>query len=89
MIVTLSMTTRDIKEQLSQQHATQKLKNRQALYQILLALKILGWQGLAIRGNGNKSDTNLKQFLQMKDEEDPNLAKLLKRKENVYTSPDI
>ena len=32
---------------------------------------------------------NLKQLLQMKAEEDPNLAEWLKRKENVYTSPDI
>ena len=89
VIVTLPSTTRDIGELLSQQHAAQKLKNRQALYQILSSIKFLGRQGLAIRGDGDESDGNLKQLLQMKAEEDPNLAEWLKRKENVYTSPDI
>lgn len=42
-----------------------------------------------MRGDGNISDGNLQQLLQMKAEEDPNLAEWLKRKEDVYTSPDI
>ena len=83
---TLPSTTRDIGEQLYQQHAAQKLKNRQALYQILSSIKFLSRQGLAMRGDGNG---NLQQLLRMKAEEDPNLAQWLKRKENVYTSPDI
>ena len=74
VIVTLLSTTRDIGEQLSQQHASQKLKNRQALYQILSSIRFWGRQGVAIRGDGNESDGNLKQLLQMKAEEDPNLT---------------
>ena len=81
VIVTLPSTTRDT--QLSQQHASQKLKNQQALYQIRSSMWFLGRQGLAIRGDGNESDGNL---LQMKAEEDPTLAEWLKQKENVYTS---
>ncbi len=42
-----------------------------------------------MRGDGDESDGNLQQLLRMKAEEDPNLAEWLKRKENVYTSPDI
>ena len=78
--------TRDIGEQPSQQHAAQKVKNRQALYQ---SLSSLGRQGLAIRGDGNESDGNFQQLLQMKAMDDPNLAEWLRRKENVYTSPEI
>ncbi len=88
-MVTLPSTTRDIGEQLSQQHAAQKLKNRQALCQILSSIRFLSRQGLAMRGDGNESDGNLQQLLRMKAEEDPNLAQWLKRKEDVYTSPDI
>ena len=44
---------------------------------------------MVIRGDGNKSDSNLNHLLQMKAEEHQNLAEWLKRKENVYTSPDI
>ena len=86
---TLPLATRDIGEQLSQQHAAQKLKNRQALYQILSSIRFLGRQGLAIRGDGNELDGNFQQLLRMKAEEDPNMAEWLKRKENVYTIPEI
>ena len=89
VIVTLPSTTRDIVEQLSQQHAAQKLKNRQALYQILSLIRFLGRQGLAVRGDGNELDGNFQQLLLMKAEDDPNLAEWLQRKENVYTSPAI
>ena len=89
VIIRLPSTTRDIGEQLSQQHATQKLKNRQALHQIISSIKFLGRQGLAIRGDGTETDSNLQQLLKMKADEDSNLTEWLKRKENVYTSPDI
>ena len=89
VIVTLPSTTHDIGEQLSQQHAAQKLKNRQALYQILSSIRFLGRQGLAVRGDRNESDSNFQQLLRMKAEDDPNLAEWLRRRENVYTSPEI
>jgi len=46
-------------------------------------------QGLALRGDGTEHDSNFNQLLALKAEEDSNLADWLKRKENVYTSPDI
>ena len=64
------------------------MKNSKALYQIILFLRFLGRQGLAIRGDGDESDSNFKQLLLMAAE-DPNLTEWLKRKENVYTSPEI
>lgn len=45
--------------------------------------------GLPLRGDGNENDGNLQQVLRMKAKEDLNLCEWLKRKENVYTSPEI
>lgn len=74
---------------MSQQHATLKANNQQALYQILTSLRYLCRQGLSIRGDGNESDGNFNQLLQLKSEGEKNLTRWLKRKENVYTSPEI
>ena len=41
------------------------------------------------RGDGNESDGNFNQLLHLKSEGDKNLARWLKRKENVYTSSEI
>ena len=87
-MITLSSTTRDISEQLSKEHAAQKVKNCQALLQIMLLIRFLSRQGLAIRGDGTESDSNLHQLFTMKAE-DANLKNWLKHKENVYTSPNI
>lgn len=88
-MVTLPSTTRDVGEQLSQQYTSQKQINREALHQIISCLKFLCRQGLPIRGDGKEVDGNFQQLLTMKAEEDPKLARWLKRKENVYTSPDV
>ena len=87
--VTHPAATRDIGEQLSHQHAAQKVNNRQALLQIVSLIRFLTRQGLAMRGDGDESDGDLQQLFLMKAEGDPNLAEWLKRKENAYTSPDI
>ena len=89
VMITLPAATRDIGEQLSQQHAAQKVKNRKALLQIMSCIRFLSRQGLAMRGDGNESDGNFQQLLCMKAADNHNLAEWLKRKENVYTSPDI
>lgn len=78
-----------IGEQLSRQHAIQKIRNRDALYQIISSIRFLSRQGLALRGDGCERDGNLTQLLLMKAESDPSLSEWMKRKENVYTSPDI
>lgn len=88
-MITLPKTTRDIGEQLSQQHASQKQKNRDALHEIMSSARFLCRQGLALRGNRDERDSKFMQLLRMKAERDPNLLEWLKRKENVYTSPII
>ena len=85
-MVALPSTTKDIGEQLSQQHAAQKGKSRSALLQISSVLRFLARQGLAIRGDRVEKDSNFSQLLSVKSQEDPNLAEWLKRKVNVYTT---
>ena len=46
VIVVLPATTTDIGEHLSHEHASQKLKNQQALYLIITCLRYLCRQGL-------------------------------------------
>ena len=88
-MVTLPSTTKDIGEQLSQLHATEKANNSKAFLQILSAIKFLCRQGLALRGSGDEADSNFMQLLYLKADEDPNLSTWLKRKDNVYTSATI
>ena len=89
MIINIPATTKNIGELLSQQHAISKEQNREALYQIFVSIKFLCRQGLALRGDGCEKDGNFQQLLLMKSELDANLKQWLKRKENVYTSPEI
>ena len=88
-MLTIPSSYSDIGEQLSNVHAEQKIKHRQALFQILSCLWFLCRQGLALRGDGTECDSNFQQLIRLKARDDTNLADWLKRKENVYTSPDI
>ena len=89
VVLTIPSSYSDIGEQLSNVHAEQKIKYRQALFQILSRLWFLCRQGFALRGDGTECDSNFQQLLCLKARDDSNLADWLKRKENVYTSPDI
>ena len=88
-MITIPSTTGDVDAQLSRQFATQKKNNQLALIQIMSSIQFLCRQGLPLRGDGDESDGNLQQVLRMKALRDPNLTEWLKRRENVYTSPDI
>ena len=54
VMVTLPATMKDIGEQLSHLHASQKINNRKALLQIILSIRYLSRQGLALRGDGDE-----------------------------------
>ena len=89
MVITIPSTHQDIGRQLSKQFATQKKNNTHALYQIFSSIKFLCRQGLPLRGDSTEIDGNIQQLLKMKAAEDPILSDWLKRKENVYKSPEI
>ena len=88
-MITLPATTRDIGEQLSQQHSKEKQVNRKMLLKIVSSLRYLARQGLAIRGDGSEKDSNLAQLLRLKGEDDSLMLDWLERRNNKYTSPEI
>ena len=81
VVLTIPSSYSDIGEQLSNVHAEQKIKHRQALFQILSCLWFLCRQGLALRGDGTECDSNFQQLIRLKARDDTNLADWLKRKE--------
>ena len=52
-------------------------------------LRFLSRQGVAIRGDGNESDSNFHQFLLILSADNPELAQWLDKKKDKYTSPEI
>ena len=52
-------------------------------------LRFLSRQGVAIRGDGNESDSNFHQFLLILSADNPELAQRLDKKKDKYTSPEI
>jgi len=64
-MITISATTQNIGEMLSNQHAISKGKNKEALHQILTAIRFLCRQGLAKRGDGCEKDGIFTQLLLM------------------------
>ena len=58
VVLTTPSCHSDIGEQLSNVHAEQKIKHRQALFQNLSCLWFLCQQGLALRGDETECDSN-------------------------------
>ena len=57
---------------------------------ILSNVRFLARQGLALRGSGDDSDSNLVQVVHLRAKENPALLKLLEKKgnEHIHTSHD-
>ena len=58
VMVTLPVTTRDIGEQLSSQHAREKEQNWQMLLKIISCVRFLTRQGLSLLGDGDEKKNN-------------------------------
>ena len=54
------MQCRDIGEQLSKQVASEKRDNTQCLLKVLSNLRYPARQGIALRGDGDETDSNFK-----------------------------
>ena len=70
-------STVDVGDRLNQQSATEKKQNCDCLLKILSTMHFLARQGLALRGDGDKSNSNLHQLLRLRGEDDPALISLL------------
>ena len=90
-VVTLPAVTRDVAESLSEQHRQDKLERRKCFMKILSNIRFLARQGLALRGHGDKSDSNFMQLLLLRGEDDPRIENWIKKKTDkyVYTSPEM
>ena len=67
-IVTLPLQCKDIGEHLSTLVATEKQDNRQCLLKVLSNLRYLARQGIAIRGDGDETNSNFMQLLRLRQE---------------------
>ena len=59
--ITLPATTGNVGEMLSSQLAKQHLESRKCFLKLLSDARFLSRQGLAFRGDGNESDSNIMQ----------------------------
>ena len=73
---------------LFRKHAQEKSDNdnRQCLLRILSNIRFLSRQVLALRGDGNKIDSNVMQILKLGSLDDPRIEAWLSKKSNKYTS---
>lgn len=73
VMVTIPSSCPDLGEMPSKEHAAQKKESRECLLKILSNLRFLGRQGIALRGAGSESDSNLIQLLQLRGNDDPRI----------------
>ena len=87
--VTLPKETKDVGEMLSQEYADEKKENRECLLKILSNIRFLARQGMALRGDGNESNSNFVQMMKLHGEDDSKLVKWMKKKTNKTTSAEM
>ena len=86
VVVTLPRTTKDVNESLSSSHAAEKGINRQCLIRFAENIRYLARQGLALRGDGDESDSNFMQLACLRrDDYCPQFGSQLELKTNKYT----
>ena len=87
----LPQCTKDIAELQSAQHAAQKSLNHHIFMIVLNNLRFLVRQGLALRGDGDESNSNFVQLLRLHGLNcgDVEVDSWLAKKTNKYTSPDV
>ena len=76
-------------EMLSSAYTAEKNKSRQCLITIAENIRFLARQGIALRGDGNKGDSNFTQVLHLRVVDQPQLLPWLERKTDKYTSPQV
>ena len=89
LVITLPKTTGDVGELLSSAHAAEKESNRKCLATIAQCIRFLARQALALRGDGDEYDSNLRQILHLRALDQPQLVAWLERKKDKYVSPQI
>ena len=88
-IFTIPATMPNVSECLSRQHQVECQGRRQCFLKILSNLRYLAWQGLAIRGHGDETDSNFYQLLKLREQDDSRIQSWLRKKTDKYTSSDM
>ena len=81
--VTLPATTGNVGEMLCSQLATQR---SECFLIILSNIRFLARQGLALRGDGDESDSNFMTLLKLRSEDNSKLVEWVQQKTGKYTS---
>lgn len=87
--INLPSTQKDIGECLFEIQQDVKSKNRKCLLQILSNIRFLARQGLALRGDGDETNSNFMQLFSLTGMNDPNMKDWLHKKTNKYTHAAI
>ena len=80
---------KDISEMVKSNSTEVKSQNRPCLTKIISCLRYLACQGFPLRGHGNDQDSNFKQLLTCRAEDDPMFSEWLNRKNQNFISPEI
>ena len=74
---------------MSSQVASDKRDNRQCLLKVISNIRYLARQGLALRGDGDETNSSFIQLLKLRQIEDPRIKKWMEKKTNKYTAHDM
>ncbi len=88
-VITVPQTSLDVGVMLSKTHASEKLKNREYVFQVFHNIRFLARQGIALRGDGDEKDSNFMQLLMLCKINNPKIQSMLEKKTDKYTSPII
>lgn len=87
--IVLPRTCQDVDEMILSERAQTKKQNRECLLKILSNMKFLARQGLPPRGDGNETDSNFTQLMNLSAKDDPQFAEWLEKKTDKYVSPNV
>ena len=89
VIVTLPATTRDVGEMVSTAHTNEKVANQDCDLKFFKNSWFLAWQGITLRGDGDKKDSNFMQlttynFMWLCYCDNPAILKQLRKNKYAY-----
>ena len=88
-LIEIPKSMKDISEMVKSNSTEVKSQNRACLTKIISCLRYLACQGFPLRGHGNDQDSNFKQLLTCRAEDDPMFSEWLNRKNQNFISPEI
>ena len=88
-LIEIPKFTKDVATMFKTNMTETQRENRTSLLKIISCLRYLARQGLSFRGHGDGKDTDLKQLIRFRAEDDSAFAKWLKEKNLSYPSPEI